>query len=320
MTTVTADKDLRGIIFNIQRNSNSDGPGVRTTVFLKGCSNRCDWCHNPESIRRRPQLQVYLDRCIGCGRCVVACGHGGQHLDNGERTYDRDVCVGCGQCAAECFAGALEISGRQMTVDEVVAEVVKDEVYYRHSGGGITFSGGEAVLQTDFLREVLTACQARDLHVAVDTAGNYPWPLLESLLPHVDLVMYDVKILDPDLSRRYVGNDGTRALQNLDRLAATNCPLIVRTPVIGGVNDTPEEIGGIARHIGAFSSLLYYELLPYHDLGDAKLSSLGLEGGTQFTTPDKDQMLALADIARGFVREVRPHAAADPANPEEAGP
>ncbi|MBT4101016.1 MAG: glycyl-radical enzyme activating protein [Gemmatimonadetes bacterium] len=319
MTAVTADTHLRGIIFNIQRNSSSDGPGVRTTVFLKGCSNRCDWCHNPESIRPKPQLQVYLDRCIGCGRCVVACEHGGQHLDDGVRRFDREVCVGCGQCAAECFTGALEISGRSMSVDQVVAEVVKDEVYYRHSGGGVTFSGGDPVLQPDFLRELLIACGERGLHVAIDTAGNYPWKFLASLLPHVDLVMYDVKILDQELSRRYIGNDGTRSLQNLDHLAATGCPLIVRTPVIGGVNDTREEIGGIARHIGAFESLLYYELLPYHPLGDAKLSSLDLPASTQFTTPDADQLQTLAAIARHHVSEVRPHAPTVPTNGRVSG-
>ncbi|MDA0336167.1 MAG: glycyl-radical enzyme activating protein [bacterium] len=308
MATAAAGTGLRGIIFNIQRFSTSDGPGVRTTVFLKGCSNECEWCHNPESIRRAPQLQVYLDRCIGCGRCVVACEHDGQHLEDGVRQYDRDVCVGCGRCAAECFSGALEICGREMTVDEVVAEAVKDEPYFRHSGGGVTFSGGDPVLYTDFLRQLLIACRERRLHVAVDTAGNYPWRLLESLLPHLDLVMYDVKILDPALHQRYIGNDGTRIRDNLERLTATGCPLIVRTPVIGGVNDTEEEIDGIARLIGGHEGLLYYELLPYHALGDAKLTSLGLALNGKFTTPDPTRLQALADVARRYVREVRPHA------------
>ena len=307
MTTVAAGKDLRGIIFNIQRNSNSDGPGVRTTVFLKGCSNRCDWCHNPESIRRKPQILAHLDRCIGCGRCVAICEHDGQHLDDGERSFNRDVCIGCGQCAAECFTGALEISGRSMSVGDVVTEVLKDEVYYRHSGGGVTFSGGDPVLQSDYLRELLIACQEHGLHVAVDTAGNYPWALLEPLLPHLDLVMFDVKIVDPDLSNRYIGNDGTRSLENLARLATTGCPLIIRTPVIGGVNDAPDQIEQIARRSGQYESLLYYELLPYHTLGDDKLASLGLTASDPFTTPDTDQMLALADIARQHVCEVRPH-------------
>lgn len=308
METVAAGTDLRGIIFNIQRYSTSDGPGVRTTIFLKGCSNDCEWCHNPESIRRAPQLQVYLDRCISCGRCVEACDHGGQHLDESGRRYDRDVCVGCGRCAAECFSGALEISGREMTVEEVVAEAVKDEPYFRHSGGGITFSGGDPVLHTDFLREALIACRGHGLHVAVDTAGNYPWRLLESVLPHTDLVMYDMKIFDPERHRRYIGNDGSRIRDNLELLGASGCPFIVRTPVIGGVNDTEEEIGAIARAIGAFDSLLYYELLPYHALGDAKLASFGLSPNGKFTTPGTDRLQALAAVARSHVREVRPHA------------
>jgi pyruvate formate lyase activating enzyme len=304
----TTDTRLRGIIFNIQRYSTSDGPGVRTTVFLKGCSNRCQWCHNPESIQRAPQLQLHLDRCIGCGRCVVACELGGQHLDAGVRRYDREVCVGCGRCAAECFSGALELSGREMTVAEVIDEVSKDEPYYRHSGGGVTFSGGEPVLHTDFLRQALIACGEQRLHVAVDTAGHYPWRLLASLLPHLDLVLYDVKLLDPALHRRFIGNDGSQSHANLASLAMTKCPFIVRTPVIGGVNDSEEVIDGIARRIGAFDNLLYYELLPYHALGQDKSASLGLTPDNTFTTPGAARMQALADVARRHVADVRPHA------------
>ncbi len=323
MTTVAVDTPVLGTIFNIQRYSTSDGPGVRTTIFFKGCSNRCHWCHNPESIRRQPQLQVHLDRCIGCGRCVTVCKHGGQHLTAGVRRYDRDVCVGCGRCASECFSGALELSGRQMSIDEVVAEAVKDEPYFRHSGGGVTFSGGDPVLQSEFLRQALMACRQRHLHVAIDTAGNYPWPLLAAVLPHVDLVMYDVKLLDPELHRRYIGNDGRRIRANLERLAATGCPLIVRTPVIGGVNDTEGQIDAIARHISGFDGLLYYELLPYHALGDAKLASLGLNpddmnSDDSFTTPPADRLAALADIARRHVREVRPHTSTHAPQPQRS--
>ena len=298
--------DLQGTIFNIQRYSTSDGPGVRTTVFLKGCTNLCAWCHNPESMRQAPQLQVHLDRCIGCGRCVATCPQGAQRLDDGSRDFDRGACVACGACATECFAGALEMCGRAMSVAEVVAEIVKDEPYYRHSGGGVTFSGGEPVLQTDFLRQLLVVCREHDLHTAVDTAGNYPWALLESLLPHLDLVLYDLKVLDPARHRRWVGNDGERIRDNLERLGAAGHPLIVRTPVVGGVNDDDAEIAGMARLLGRLDHLVYYELLPYHPLGDAKLQSFGLCGNGSFTTPDGERLQALAEVARQHVRDVRP--------------
>ena len=306
--TTAADVGLRGILFNIQRFSTSDGPGVRTTVFLKGCTNDCAWCHNPESLQSAPRLRVFLDRCIGCGRCILVCPQSAQRLEGEDRTYQREACTACGACAGECFSGALEITGRAMDVNEVMAEIVKDEPYYRHSGGGVTFSGGEPVLQTDFLRHLLVSCQRQGLHTAVDTAGHYPWSLLESLLPHVDLVMYDLKVLDPQTHRRFVGNDGSRIRENLERLGATACPLIVRTPVVGGVNDTEEEIDSIARFIGALDNLQYYELLPYHALGDDKLGSLGFERDGRFQTPAREKLQALADVARRHVSEVRPHA------------
>ena len=304
--TTAADVGLRGILFNIQRFSTSDGPGVRTTVFLKGCTNDCAWCHNPESLQSAPRLRVFLDRCIGCGRCILVCPQSAQRLEGEDRTYQREACTACGACAGECFSGALEITGRAMDVNEVVAEIVKDEPYYRHSGGGVTFSGGEPVLQTDFLRQLLVVCREHDLHTAVDTAGNYPWALLESLLPHLDLVLYDLKVLDPARHRRWVGNDGERIRDNLERLGAAGHPLIVRTPVVGGVNDDDAEIAGMARLLGRLDHLVYYELLPYHPLGDAKLQGFGLCGNGSFTTPDGERLQALAEVARQHVRDVRP--------------
>ena len=296
---------LSGTVFNIQRCTTTDGPGVRTTVFLKGCSNRCTWCHNPESIRAAPLLQVHMDRCIACGRCVAVCPVGAQGLDETGRTYDRDVCRACGSCADECFSGALEICGRKMPVAEVLAEVIKDEPYYQSSGGGVTFSGGEPVLQTDYLRQLLSACRSHSLHTAVDTAGNYPWSQLASLLPHCDLVLYDLKVLDPDRHHQFVGTGGERIRANLEHLGTAGHPVIVRTPVVGGVNDSNEEIAAMARLVGDLPDLLYYELLPYHALGDAKLMSFGLIGNGSLHTPDADRLQELADVARQYVDDVR---------------
>ncbi|MEW6755420.1 MAG: glycyl-radical enzyme activating protein [Candidatus Latescibacterota bacterium] len=294
-----------GVVLNLQRFSTHDGPGIRTTVFLKGCTNSCAWCHNPESLRLGPELQVYPDRCIGCGRCFAVCPHGCHEMDGRERVYHRQRCAACGRCAAECFAGALVMAGRTLSVEQVMAEVLADRTYYRHSGGGATFSGGEPLLQRAFLQELLQACGREGVHTPVETAGGYPWSWLEPVLPFVNLVMYDLKILDPDLHAAHVGNDGRRIRANLEELSRTGVPLIVRTPVIGGVNDTDEEIAGMARLIGGYQTLLYYELLPYHPLGLSKRRSLGLPVDDPFHAPGKTRLAELAEAARAFVREVR---------------
>jgi len=298
---------VNGVVFNIQRFSTHDGPGVRTTVFLKGCTNDCAWCHNPESIRLRPEVQVFPQHCIGCGRCVEVCQAGAHQLVAGEKVYHRQRCQHCGRCAEECFSGALVAAGRPLEVGEVMAQILEDAPYYRHSQGGATFSGGEPLMQKDFLGELLRACRDQGIHTAVETAGNYPWTFLAELLPDIDLVMYDLKVADPEKHRRYIGNDGERVRANLLFLGASGTPLIVRTPVIGGINDSAEEIGSIARFIAAFPELLYYELLPYHSLGKAKLQSLGLEEEERFTTPSKDHLGELAEVARQFVGQVRPN-------------
>lgn len=297
---------LQGTVINIQRFSTHDGPGVRTTVFLKGCPNSCAWCHNPESMHRQPELQLYPDRCIGCGRCLDVCPEHAHDITEGEKVFYRERCQVCGQCVDECYAGGLVIAGAQMRVDEVMAEILADRTYYRHSSGGVTFSGGEPLGQREFLRELLRQCRENEVHTAIETSGNCPWEWLLELLPHIDLVMYDLKTLDPRLHAQYVGNDGRRIRGNLLRLSDQGMPLIVRTPVIGGVNDTMDEIAGIARFLQGIDSLLYYELLPYHPLGDSKRQSLGLPEEDRFHTPSKEEMAALADIAREFVREVRP--------------
>jgi pyruvate formate lyase activating enzyme len=298
---------MKGLVLNIQRFSTHDGPGVRTAVFLKGCTNNCAWCHNPESIRPRPEVQFFPERCIGCGRCLEVCPEGAHQLVDGEKVYHRRRCHHCGRCAEECFSGALVQAGQSLEAGEVMAQILEDAPYYRHSEGGATFSGGEPLMQKDFLRELLQSCQAEGIHTAVETAGNYPWIFLHELLPSIDLVIYDLKLADPERHRRYIGNDGEQVRANLLFLGASDKPLIVRTPVIGGINDIPEEIGGIARFIADFPGLLYYELLPYHGLGRAKLQSLGMEDHQPFTTPPRDHLRTLAEVARQFVGEVRPN-------------
>lgn len=266
---------MQGIITEIQRFSVHDGPGIRTTVFFKGCNLRCYWCHNPETHSPEPELQLQLGRCIACGACFTACQAGAHRMENGTRSFDRELCAACGRCAAECYADALVMIGRQVSVAQVMAEVLADRPFYHSSGGGVTLSGGEPLLQPAFCAELLSACRAESIHTAVETAANLPWELLERLLPLLDLVMLDLKALDDERHQAGTGVSNARILANARRLGATDKPLIVRTPVIPGFNDTPEAIADIARLAAELPNLLYYELLPFHPMAAAKYDGLG---------------------------------------------
>jgi pyruvate formate lyase activating enzyme len=268
-----------GIVFDIQRFSVHDGPGIRTTVFLKGCSLRCFWCHNPEGIRPKPEIQFEPGKCIGCGECVLICPQGAQHLDDGQRSYNRDDCIVCGQCVETCYTRGLALVGRTMAVEEVLAEVMLDRAFYQDSGGGVTLSGGEPVLQTDFAHDLLARCQAEGIHTAIETAGYYPWDRLERLLPHFDLVMMDLKHMDSAQHQTATGAPNERILDNARRLAITDTALIFRVPVIPTVNDTVEAVSAIARFVVDLSGMrgapLPLQLLPFHRLAEHKYTSLG---------------------------------------------
>ena len=296
---------MQGIIFDIQRFSVHDGPGIRTTVFFKGCNNHCQWCHNPESLSARPELQFFSERCIGCKHCFGACPTEAHQLKEGERQFHRERCTACGRCAGECFSNALRIVGKQMTTAEVLAEVLADKVYYDHSGGGVTLSGGEPLLQTKFAKEILMACQADQIHAAIQTAGNYSFDRLAELLPYTDLVMYDFKVFAEDLHAKYIGSGYQRIRGNLLALSEQNVKLVVRTPIIGGINDNTEEISKIAWFIKDFKHLLYYQLIPYHRMGEDKVERLGKEERSSFFVPAKVTMERLAQVASACVPDVR---------------
>jgi pyruvate formate lyase activating enzyme len=291
---------MTGTIFDIQRFSVHDGPGIRTTVFFKGCYAGCEWCHNPESFAVSPQLQYYPDRCIGCGKCVLICPNGAHNIVDGKPSPDREKCVDCGLCAKECFSGALVTAGRDMTVDEAIAPVLADRIYYSQSGGGVTLSGGEPVMQGDFCEELLKRLKAEGIHTTLQTAGMYYFYKLERLLPFVDLVMYDIKGFSREIYDTYVYGDSILVFDNLKRLDEFDIPIIVRTPCVSPVNDTPEEIGAIARMLSTLKNLKYYSLLPYHGLAKVKYDALGLPF-TPFETPDKTKMELLKSVAAEYV-------------------
>lgn len=308
-----------GIVFNIQRFSVHDGPGIRTTVFLKGCTLQCFWCHNPEGIRLKPEIQFYPGRCIGCGACLDACKHNAQVLNDGVHVYVRENCVMCEECVDNCFSGALELTGTVVTVDEVMKEVLADRAFYANSGGGVTLSGGEPLLQADFSRAILQRSKDEGLHTAIETCGNYAWSHLESLLPWVDLVMMDLKHMDPDAHREATGVSNERILEIAKGLMCTSKPVRFRIPVIPTVNDTVEAIGEISAFVRRLSDLRMTTnaesgadapppvlgLLRFHRLAADKYRSLGLDyRASDLEAPSLAYMDELRDVARGYGIEV----------------
>ena len=296
----------RGIVTDIQRFSIHDGPGIRTTVFLKGCNLHCFWCHNPETLDPRPQLQLYLDRCIGCGECFQRCPHGAHVLVDGQREFHRELCVVCGTCVDTCYAEALVLVGKHKTAEEVVEEVLRDRPFYETSEGGVTLSGGEPLLQLDFAYAILERCRREGVHTAIETAANFPWERVASILPVTDLVMMDIKLFDSARHREYTGVANERILANAVRLGEQPQPLIVRTPIVPGVNDTPEDVTAIAGFVAKLPNLLYYELLPFHPLATGKYEALGLDYRARgLKALPKEAMETLAGMARRFGVKVR---------------
>lgn len=271
---------MKATIFDIQRSSYVDGPGIRTTVFFKGCNLRCTWCHNPESQSPKKEMLFYRNRCTNCGKCKKKCA------------YNLEKCDFCGKCALYCPRDAREICGKEYTLDEVMREVLKDKAIYENSGGGVTFSGGECMLQIDFLEEVLKKCKEQGIHTAVDTAGHVPFEYFERIIPYTDLFLYDVKISDTEKHKKYVGVGNELILSNLKKLLELGCRVIVRTPVISGVNDSEQEIKAIKKIAERAEKI---ELLPYHAMGEHKYTALG-KAISHFEAPTKEKMDILKSL------------------------
>ena len=272
---------MTGTLFNIQRYSIHDGDGIRTLVFFKGCPLRCLWCSNPESQAGGPELGFISSRCPGrdgCDAlCVAACPRGAVSFDTeGKPAVDRRACNACGDCALHCLKDALKIVGRQMTVDEVMAEVDKDRPFYRRSGGGITLGGGEPLLQHRFAAGLLEAAHDAYLHTALETCGHAPWHHFEAVLRHTDLLCYDIKHADPGRHRELTGQSNELILDNLRRALSLKAAsdILVRVPVVPGCNSSEPEISAIARLVSGLG-LHRIELVPYHQLGVAKYGQYG---------------------------------------------
>ena len=266
-----------GTLFNIQRFSLHDGPGIRTTVFFKGCNLSCAWCHNPESFSPAPQLSVDTVHCTSCGMCEKTCPHGAHTINpqTGEHLFHMEKCVLCGACIKACPAAAITRIGQTYTVEQVMETVLRDRIYYGPSGGGVTCSGGEATMQYAFLTALLSACKAEKIHTCVETNGVLPAQRLTALCDLVDLFLFDFKHYDSVQHEKYTGVPLEPVLESLKLLAKLQKPVIVRCPVIPGVNDTEEHFAAIRSLKEQYSNIIKTEVMPYHDIGAVKWKNIG---------------------------------------------
>ena len=299
-------EEIKGLIFDIKKFAIHDGPGIRTTVFLKGCPLSCWWCHNPEAMNPEPELVLFEDKCIGCGECFQACKHQGHEVQpDGSRIYHREICELCGACVEVCYAEALVMEGRQVTVEEVMVELRKDIPFYQNSSGGITLSGGEPLYQHEFALAVLEQCKAEELHTALDTSGQAPWKIFEKVLPHVDLVLFDLKHIDGASHKDLTGASNRLILENLEKIGEYGVPIEIRMPIIPGINDDREDIERAARFLLDIKGIGRVELLPYHRLGESKYARLEMDYKLrELEPPGKERMNEIADWMRPFDLEI----------------
>ncbi len=299
MAIVGEPREISGLIFSIMRFSLHDGPGIRTTVFLKGCPLRCQWCHNPESQIPLPEIMFAEQHCLRCGDCVKACPEHAIEWHEGPVRH-LDACRRCGACAQACLAGATQLVGEQITVPELLTAICRDLVFYEESGGGVTFSGGEPLMQAEFLEAALEACGEKGIHRVVDTCGYAPADVLARVSHNVDLFLYDLKVMDAAKHREFAGVTNEIILENLSMLARGRVPVRVRIPLVPGVNDDQQNVLESLRFLGQ-RGLHQVDLLPYHHIGSEKYSRLQRPYQMEHVTPPAAERME--EIAHEFRKQ-----------------
>lgn len=294
---------MKGTIFDIQKFCVNDGPGIRTTVFLKGCPLKCIWCHNPESQSEKPEIMFYKDKCVNCGRCAAVCENGCHSFDNGVHKFERKNCVKCFACT-QTGCEALEKVGQEISTDEVIDEVLKDKIFYDNSGGGITLSGGEPLCQFDFSLEILKKAKENGLHTAIETCGFTSADRIKEISKYVNLFLFDYKETTGELHKKFTGVSNGVILDNLALLNNMEKSIILRCPIIPDCNDRKEHFEGICNVANRFKNVLHIELEPYHSLGESKYESLGLIESKFHSPDDSEKEGWLFEISYGTDKKV----------------
>ena len=291
--------ETAGSVLRIEKSSIHDGDGLRTVLFLKGCPLRCLWCSTPESQRMVPERGLSREKCLRCGRCVEQCPQGALTMGEDGINFDRNRCAGCLKCASVCPSSAVVSYGKKMTANEAVREIAKDEIFYFHSGGGLTVSGGEPLDQSGFVREVLAGCCERGIDCAIESSFFAPWEKIEPLLPYISLLHVDIKHPDAEKHKKLIGVDNGLILENIRRAdgAPYDFGLVIRTPLIPGINDGDEEIVKLAEIVKGLKKLRFMEFLAYHRLGTETYKRLGLDYPlAEIKTPDAAYMRRRAAV------------------------
>lgn len=297
---------ISGTIFDIKKFSLHDGPGIRTTIFFKGCPLSCIWCHNPEGISPKREIHYWEKRCISCYECANACAHKALSFSEGHRNHSPELCQGCGACAQTCPTEATKLVGTKVNIADLMQEITKDVIYYDQSGGGVTISGGEPLLQIDFLEALLTTCHDMGIHTAVDTSGHIPFKYLRRIQPFTDIFLFDVKFIDPDSHLKFTGVSNELIIENLKKLIKSDSNVIPRIPIIPGINDNDENIQSTGRFLESLGKIQKVDILPYHNTAINKYVRMGNQYPLiDLETPSNERMAEIGRNLENYNLEVK---------------
>ena len=290
---------MTGKIFDIKKFAVHDGEGIRTTVFFKGCPLSCVWCHNPESISAKPELEYIGGKCLNCASCVAVCKNGAHTMENGNHSYNREACIACGECVAPCLGDALSLCGKDMTVDEVFDIAMEDAAFYEASNGGVTLSGGECLLQADFCAELLRRLKENGINCNVDTCGYVDKSAIDKVAPYTDTFLYDIKHIDSAIHKKYTGVPNERIVENLRYIASIGKDIEVRIPLIPDINDDDATIEKIGTLLPEITTINKVQLLSYNNLAGSKYENIGRKNTMPKSSPQsRERMDAIAEILK----------------------